>query len=86
MVPESGQDKHWTVDRKVPLALIVTILIQTGTFIWWASSLSERVNTLERERAATAPQADRLVRVEVHLESVQRGIDRIERMVRRDPP
>ena len=79
-------DTKWRIDRHIPLALIVTIAIQTGTFVWWASSLTERVNVLERTAITTAPQADRLTRVEVKIENVQTGIDRIERLIRRDPP
>jgi hypothetical protein len=79
-------DARWHLDKRVPLALIVTIAIQTGTFIWWASSLTERVNTLERERVATAPQGERLTRVEVKLEGVQLGIDEIKRLLRRENP
>jgi TolA-binding protein len=34
----------WHLDRKVPLALIVTIILQTGLGIWWASGLTSRVD------------------------------------------
>jgi hypothetical protein len=70
---------------RVPLALIMTIIIQSAGLVWWASSVSERVNSLERTREATAPQADRLTRVEVKLEGVQSGIDEIKRLIRREP-
>lgn len=83
---EREDDKHWTVDRRVPLALIVTIIVQTGGLVWWASSLSERVNTLERRAEASAPQADRLTRVEVKIEAVQEGIGEIKRLIRRENP
>ena len=77
-------DAKWHLDRRVPLAMILAIIMQTCTFIWWASSLTERVNTLERERVATAPQGDRLTRVEVKVEGVQTSLDRIERLIRRE--
>jgi hypothetical protein len=83
---EAEDDKHWTVDRRVPLALIVTIVLQTGGLVWWASSLSERVNVLEKRAEQTAPQAERLTRVEVRLESVQEGITEIKRLIRREAP
>ena len=78
------EDEKWHLDRRVPLAMILAIILQTSTFIWWASSLTERVNTLERERVATAPQGDRLTRVEVKVEGVQTSLDRIERLIRRE--
>lgn len=84
-IDELSYKEQWHLDKRVPLALIVTIIIQTAGLVWWASSLSERVNSLERSRDATAPQADRLTRVEVKIESIQSGVERIERMIRRDP-
>ena len=83
---DAEDSKHWTVDKRVPLALIVTIVLQTGGLVWWASSLSERVNVLEKRAEQTAPQAERLTRVEVKLESVQEGIAEIKRLIRREAP
>jgi hypothetical protein len=77
-------ETKWYLDKRVPLALILTIVIQTAGLVWWASNLTERVNSLERTQEATAPQADRLTRVEVRLESVQSGIDEIKRLIRRE--
>lgn len=78
--------RHWTVDRRVPLAMILAIVLQTAGLVWWASSLSERVNVLEKRADASAPQGDRLTRVEVKLEGVQSGIDEIKRLIRRETP
>lgn len=77
-------ETKWHLDKRVPLALILTIVIQTAGLVWWASSLSERVNSLEKSRDATAPQGDRLTRVEVKLENVQSGIDEIKRLIRKE--
>ena len=82
---EPDDYRHWHLDRRVPLALIVTIVMQTAGLVWWASSISERVNSLERTREATAPQSDRLTRVEVNLENVKQGVERIERLIRKEP-
>lgn len=84
-VSRADDDKHWHLDKKVPLALILTIVIQTVGIVWWAATTSERVTTLERRVDATAPQGDRLTRVEVKIEAVQEGISEIKRMIRRDP-
>lgn len=76
-------DNRWHLDRKVPIAIIVTIVIQTGTIVWWAASTSERLSYLERRETQTAPQADRLTRVEVQMEAIREGIARIERLMQR---
>jgi hypothetical protein len=79
-------DRRWHLDKRVPIALIVTIILQTGGIIWWAASANERLATLERRADATAPQSDRLTRVEVKLEVVQEGIVEIKRLIQMRPP
>lgn len=37
-------DKHWHVGREVPIAFIVAILFQTAGGIWWAASLSSKID------------------------------------------
>lgn len=71
-------DAHWSVDKKVPVALIVTLAIQTGGFIWWASALNERVKILETVSAAAPLQSDRLTRVETKVETMQRDVTEIK--------
>ena len=75
---------HWQVDRRIPLALILTIIAQTGGIVWWASGLTYRVEQLERQAADAKPQADRLTRVEVRLDNVVDGISEIKALLR--PP
>lgn len=42
----------WHLDKKVPVALILTIAVQTGAFIWWLSAQSARLETVAAENAA----------------------------------
>lgn len=37
----------WHFDRKVPIALIATIVVQTVAVVWWASGIHHRVATVE---------------------------------------
>lgn len=82
-------DARWHVDRKVPVALMVTMFLafagQTTTAIWWASKMDSRVDILEKQNVTSAPNADRLTRVEVKLESVQAGIGEIKSILRDMP-
>ena len=39
---------HWHLDKRVPITLIVAIMIQTGSFIWFMSALNSDVEGLER--------------------------------------
>ena len=78
-------DSSWHLDRKVPVAIIMTILLQTGGVIWWGASVAERLNALERKVDLAAPQADRLTKVETRLEAVQDGISEIKSILRKEP-
>lgn len=46
MASEAGQEP-WHFDKKVPIALIVTIVVQTVAVVWWASGIHHRVATVE---------------------------------------
>lgn len=81
-----NSDAQWHLDKKVPLALILAILLQTGGIVWWGATASERLSALERKADLAAPQDTRLTRVETKLESVQDGIAEIKSILRKEPP
>jgi hypothetical protein len=78
---EKTDDMHWSLDKKVPLALILTVIIQTIGISWWAATLSSQVNylesrvtkaetTLEREAVSSRLASDRLIRVEEGVKAI----------------
>lgn len=86
-------DSEWHLDKKVPIALIFSILFQSGAFLWWGASINERVKSLESTSSTAtinAPvQADRLTRVEGKVETVQRDVTEIKQDIKsllRDQP
>ncbi len=74
---------HWTLDKRVPLAIIITVLAQTAGAVWWAASLNERVGQLERALIQAAGQDGRIVRVETKLEGLGVTLDKIDAKVDR---
>lgn len=38
----------WHLDKKVPLALILSLIVQTAAMVWWAATLSARVDDHDR--------------------------------------
>lgn len=79
--PKDPAAGSWHFDRRIPLALIGTILLQTGTAVWWASSVNSFIQDtkdnelaiVERVKAVENSGTDadrRLVRFEVLLEGV----------------
>lgn len=94
MTAESKEDRHWSLDRKVPLALIVSICIlvvgQTGVVSWTLSNASTRLDALERKMVEQAPQAERIIRLEekvIRTEekvgAVQQGVNEIKTILAR---
>jgi len=47
----SDDKPHWTLDRRIPLALILAIFLQSGSAIWWAAGVSGRLGVLERDES-----------------------------------
>ena len=83
---EPDKVQHWSVDKRVPVALIVTLLIQTGAAIWWGARIDSRVEFLERQNVVTAPHAERIIRLEEKVGTIKDGVDDIRMMLRRIPP
>lgn len=44
----------WHLDRRVPIALIVTLSMQTMGMVWWASGLAHRVDQAEQQISVLA--------------------------------
>lgn len=78
-------DAHWTLDKRVPISLLAAMLVQTVGAFWWAATVSERINNLEKRAESVAPQADRLTRVEVKLDVVQENLSEIKRLLQAKP-
>jgi len=39
------RDVSWKIDRHIPLALIITVLLQGGVIVWWGSGMDSRLAT-----------------------------------------
>lgn len=68
----------WHLDKRVPLALIVTIFIQTAGAFWWAATIAARVNYLEETQISTSGRGDRITRLEANQGHISRMLQRIE--------
>jgi hypothetical protein len=45
-------DSGWHLDRKVPIGIIVALIAQLGTMVWYASKMESRIFALESLQAA----------------------------------
>ncbi|WP_292032691.1 MULTISPECIES: hypothetical protein [unclassified Brevundimonas] len=65
--------------RKIPVALIAALLVQTIGGLVWAGGAAARIATLEQRVGEQRLVAERLARVEAQGEAVRAAVDRIER-------
>ena len=53
-------NEQWHLDKKVPIALIVTIVMQTAVFLVWVGGIDVRVHRNEEEINALSLREARL--------------------------
>ncbi len=46
--------EHWHLDKRVPVAIIFAIVVQTAGALWWAASMTERMGQIERRMEAAS--------------------------------
>ena len=83
-------DSQWHLDRRVPIALIVTILIQAGGILAWGNGITSDVASMQRdigelksESTSRTTKLDQLIRVEERLQYVVESQARLERAIER---
>lgn len=81
-LPPSPGGSQWHLDRRVPVALLVAILVQTSGAFWWAASISERVGQLERDirivQLAVPSQSEKVVKVETQVDLILRTLSDVQ--------
>jgi len=65
--------------RKIPVALITALAVQTIGGLVWAGGAAARIGTLEDQVAEQRLVAERLARLEAQGEATRAAMDRIER-------
>lgn len=66
------------IERKITAGFILALALQTGGALVWAGAAAERISMLEQRADIARPVAERLARVEAHLEAIENQLDRIE--------
>jgi hypothetical protein len=87
-------DPHgWHLDKKVPIAIITAIAVQTFGIVWWAATLSARVDVNARDfdrvsseisvlRELVHQQNVRNARLEEQITGLRADIDRLIHSIR----
>jgi TolA-binding protein len=87
-------DTSWHLDKRVPISLILALLVQTAGMVWWAASLSGRVDVNARDirttqsemgvlRNSAQTQAVQLGRIEEQISGLRGDISRLTTAIER---
>ena len=68
----------WAIDRRVPVAVIVTIVLQSAAALLWAGGANERLQHLEERTERIGELVERTARLEEKAKSAIATLDRIE--------
>lgn len=85
-------DKHWQLDRKVPLALVYLLMAQFLGAVWFASNSLAQINNQEKRILVIENQrvSERLVTLESQMADtkalLQRVDSNLQRLVERGAP
>ena len=75
-----------SVDSRVPLALVATVLIQAGTALVWVGATSARIDELEMAAQQRAGIEARTIRLEEQVRHLGIVLDRIDTKLDRMAP
>ncbi len=89
---DETEASNWNLDKRVPIALILAILMQTAAGVWWAASQTARLDTQERRvtvlesnnskmAEAQLRAAEALASIKASQDAMRSSLDRIERTI-----
>jgi len=76
-------EETFRLERKIPLALMAALLVQTGGVLLWTGRAAARVDALEQRVAAQSTVAERLARLEAQGEATRAVVSRVEALLDR---
>ena len=81
----SDSSAHWTLDRRVPVALILSIVLQSAGLFMWVGALTSRVSELETKAVRAVDAGERVISLEAEMREVRRILERIEAKLDQHP-
>lgn len=71
----------WHLDKRVPLVLVATIVLQSFAAVWWASAINERMRLFEASLLRADDQGGRIIKLEAQTDTSIKTLDRVEKKV-----
>lgn len=80
----SALDNHWHLDKKVPMAIIVAIILQTIYFTIFLTKLDSRVGVNESKLADMSQAYKEMVEIRIHQEYILKDLEKLDNFLRDD--
>jgi len=68
-----SEEKKWSIDRHIPITILLGILAQTAFFVWWVSSFTTktelRIDALEKQTQILSQLPTRVSAVEFKIDN-----------------
>ena len=71
----------WRFDKRIPIALLITLFLQISSALIWATQLNARVETLEDEQNGQLGFAEKLARIDERVKAVKQDVEYIKYMI-----
>lgn len=71
----------WRVDRHIPLALVMAIVVQTVAVGIWIGMISSRLSEVEKKVDGLSGYYERVIRMEADVYSVKTSVGKIETLL-----
>jgi len=82
-MPTVAAPPEWQLDKRVPIALIFAIAVQTSGGIWWAATVTQRVDGIERRTNALEGVQVKMLETDIRVNESLAGIRTGQEDVRR---
>jgi hypothetical protein len=80
MEQQIEQPAAWHLDKRVPIALIATLAIQTAGMVWWAASITGRVDGLSQtvDEFRAFKTSERLPVLEEQIRNLKKDVEKLD--------
>jgi Tfp pilus assembly protein PilO len=78
---KESYERHWMVERRVPVVVIITLMVQMGGALVWATQLDARVGDMERETLSSSGLNEKFARLEERLDNMKQDLAGMKRQL-----
>jgi Tfp pilus assembly protein PilO len=81
---EGMSDNQWHLDKRVPIALIFALVVQTGVVFSWKTNVENRLTHLEEVDKVRSTHEARIIILEQSISYIRSDLTEIKLMLKRE--